>query len=100
MKVNGVFAVPPLFLSRWLTGALTSGFNSVAHVSFPRQNHSYTLRFNDHLPQSRRSLLVSPVFHTNASLPAAAADPASAPGCRFISITLGGNRGDPTKGAE
>lgn len=102
MKVNGVFAVPPLFLSRWLTGALTSDFNSVACVRFPRQNHSYTLRFNDHLPQSCHSLLVSPVFHTNASLPAAAADddPASALGCRFISIMLGGNRRDPTKGAE
>lgn len=70
MRVNGVFAVPPLFLSRGVTGTLTPGFNSAARAMFPRQNHSYTLAFNDHLPQSRRSLPVPSVFHTKASLPA------------------------------
>lgn len=101
MKVNDVSTVPPLFLSHLVKVTLTSGFNSVARARFQRQNHSYTLRFNDHLPRSHPSLSVASVFHTSAyihsreiccgtSLPAND-DPANALGCRFISVMLGGN---------
>lgn len=66
---------------------------------FPRQKPSDTLGFNDHLPQSLRSLPVPSVFHRKASLPADD-DPATALGRRFISIVLGGNERHPPKGPE